>query len=156
MQHKNQHAAIASVAFLILAPGTVAGFLPWLISGWRGSNHQLFRCIAIAGLLLGALVLLDAVRRFVVEGFGTPAPVYPTQYLVVRGLYRYVRNPMYLAVLTLIFSQALLLSSLPLTGYGFAVWLIFRSFVIFYEEPTLQARYGAEYAMYQSKVGRWL
>jgi protein-S-isoprenylcysteine O-methyltransferase Ste14 len=156
MQPKLQLAAIASVAFLILAPGTVAGFLPWFISGWHGSSNELSRWIAIPGLLLGALVLLDAVRRFVVEGCGTPAPVYPTQHLVVRGLYTYVRNPMYLAVLTLIFSQALLLSSLPLTGYGFAVWFIFRSFVIFYEEPALQARYGAEYAEYKSKVGRWL
>ena len=102
-----------------------------------------------------AVVLLDAFARFVREGLGTPAPVAPTEHLVVGGLYRYVRNPMYLAVASLILGQALLLGQLILVPYaalfGLAVW----GFVRWYEEPTLTRQFGAEYEEYRSAVPGW-
>ena len=89
-------------------------------------------------------MLVQAFARFVREGLGTPAPVAPTETLVVGGLYRYVRNPMYLAVLATIVGQALLLGQPILLGYAFVVWIAFASFVRFYEEPHLTRRFGRE------------
>jgi len=106
-------------------------------------------------VIAGAIVLIQAFVRFVTEGLGTPAPVAPTERLVVGGLYRYVRNPMYLAVLALIVGQALLLGRLSLLVYGAVVALAFVAFVKGYEEPTLSARYGAEYEAYLKAVPRW-
>ena len=96
-------------------------------------------------------VLVQAFARFVHEGLGTPAPVAPTETLVVGGLYRYVRNPMYLAVLATILGQALLLGQPVLFGYAFVVWLAFASFVRFYEEPHLTQRFGQSYRAYRAR-----
>jgi hypothetical protein len=96
---RTARAAAGSFLFLALAPGVVAGLGPWLLTGWRVEGAAL--PIRIAGLILlvvGVGALLHAFARFLVEGLGTPAPVAPTERLVVGGLYRYVRNPMYLAV----------------------------------------------------------
>ena len=101
-------------------------------------------------------VLLDSFARFAIQGLGTPAPVAPPQRLVVSGLYRYVRNPMYVAVVSLIFGQALLFGSISLLEYGFVVWLGFFAFVLVYEEPTLRGKFGKEYEDYCSRVGRWI
>jgi protein-S-isoprenylcysteine O-methyltransferase Ste14 len=90
-----------------------------------------------------------------VEGFGTPAPVAAPERLVVGGVYRYVRNPMYVAVLAAIFGQALLLGQLGLLLYAAAVWLITAAFVRFYEEPTLTRRFGADYEAYRRAVPAW-
>jgi len=112
----------------------------------------------VLGLALaaaGAIVLLHAFARFVVEGVGTPAPVAPTQRLVVGGSYRYVRNPMYLAVLSLIVGQALLLGRLILVLYAAALWIVFAAFVHWYEEPTLGRRFGAQYQAYRQAVPGW-
>jgi protein-S-isoprenylcysteine O-methyltransferase Ste14 len=102
--------ACRTLAFLVVAPGVVAGLAPWLIAGWRVDDDWGFLRI-VGGILIagGLVVLLDAFRRFVVGGRGTPAPVAPTERLVVGGLYRHVRNPMYLAVRSGIAGQALLL-----------------------------------------------
>src|SRR5262249_45432439 len=90
-----------------------------------------------------------------VQGLGTPAPVAPTRNLVVTGLYRYVRNPMYVGVLAAIVGQAFLFGSVPLMGYALLVWLCFFAFVVLYEEPTLQSTYGASYERYRANVPRW-
>lgn len=114
--------------------------------------------VRVMGALLivaGAAVLVQAFARFVTEGLGTPAPVAPTEHLVVGGLYRYVRNPMYLAVLAVIVGQALLLGQLGLLVYGALVAAAFVAFVKGYEEPTLSARYGAEYDAYRKAVPGW-
>ena len=100
--------------------------------------------------------LLHAFARFVSEGEGTPAPVAPTQRLVVGGLYRYVRNPMYVAVVTLILGQAALFADLRLLGYAAAVWLGFHLFVLLYEEPTLRSAFPADYPAFVAAVPRWL
>ena len=107
-------------------------------------------------IALGAIGLLDSFARFALQGMGTPAPTFPTERLVVTGLYRYVRNPMYVAVVAAIFGQGLLFGSAPLIAYGAAVWLAFHLFVVAYEEPALRRRFGAIYAAYQANVPRWI
>jgi protein-S-isoprenylcysteine O-methyltransferase Ste14 len=114
-------AAVGSAAFFVVAPGIVAGLVPWLISGWRLSRPMsplaIVRLAAgVVLLALAVLVLVRAFARFVVEGGGTPAPVAPTERLVVGGAYRFVRNPMYLAVITAVLGQAMVFGSLALLG----------------------------------------
>ena len=149
-------ATLASAAFLLAAPGVVAGLVPWLLTGWRSSGPPL--TVAVLGALsiaAGTGVLLHAFGRFVVEGRGTPAPVAPTERLVIGGLYRHLRNPMYIAVGATIVGQALLLGRPLLLAYAAAFWLVVATFVRLYEEPTLSGRYGAEYASYRSAVPGW-
>ncbi|MFL5841730.1 MAG: methyltransferase family protein [Thermoleophilaceae bacterium] len=148
--------AARSLVFLVVAPGVVAGLGPWLITGWRVEHDwgglRVVGVILIAG---GLLVLLDAFRLFVVEGRGTPAPVAPTERLVVAGLYRYVRNPMYLAVGSIIVGQALLLGQAVLLAYAAAFGAVVFAFVRLYEEPTLARRFGREYDAYRRAVPGW-
>lgn len=152
--------AIGSVAFLIVAPGTVAGLVPWWISQWRIYDPflglGLLRWIGIALILAGAAILLEAFARFAWYGLGTPAPVFPTKRLVTTGLYRYVRNPMYVAVTAVIFGQGLLFGNPQVLGYGVCVWLAFFVFVLAYEEPTLRRTYGHEYTEFCAAVPRWM
>ena len=149
-------AALGSAVFLVVAPGVVAGLVPWLLTGWRSSSPPAPIAVLGAALIaLGAGVLLHAFARFVVEGRGTPAPIAPTERLVVGGLYRHVRNPMYVAVGATIVGQALLLGRPLLLAYAAAFWLVVATFVRIYEEPTLSARFGAEYAAYRRDVPGW-
>jgi len=104
----------------------------------------------------GLPVLLDSFARFAIQGLGTPAPVAPPQHLVVTGLYRYVRNPMYVAVLSMIFGQGLLFGNTWLLGYGVVVWLGFFAFVLLYEEPALRGEFGKEYDDFCAHVPRWI
>ena len=152
-------AAADSMVFFLAAPTMVAGVIPWWITGWQVARPLPYgRLVQIAGGLLatlGAGVLVHAFARFVVEGRGTPAPVAPTQHLVVGGLYRHVRNPMYLAVLSAIVGQAMMLGRRSLVLYAAAVGLAFVTFVRGYEEPTLAATFGPEYDAYRSAVPGW-
>lgn len=140
-------AAAGSLVFLLLAPGLIAGVVPAWITSWDVVDRLPFvvRGAGVLLMVLGASVLIHAFARFALEGLGTPAPVAPTQRLVVGGLYRYVRNPMYLAVLAVIAGQALLFGSVALVVYGAVIGALFVAFVRVYEEPTLRARYGEEY-----------
>ncbi|MEU6372366.1 methyltransferase [Streptomyces sp. NPDC046909] len=142
-------AALGSTVFFALAPGTVAGLLPWWLTGWEsGDWWPPLRLLGLLPLLAGAAVLLAAFARFVREGLGTPAPVAPTEHLVVGGLYRHVRNPMYVAVVAAIGGQGLLLARPVLFGYGAFAWAVMWAFARWYEEPALADRFGAEYARY--------
>jgi protein-S-isoprenylcysteine O-methyltransferase Ste14 len=148
--------AAGTVLFLAVAPGVVAGLVPWLLTGWRSSGSPTWlQAVGWVALVLGAAVLLEAFARFVIEGIGTPAPVAPTEKLVVGGLYRYVRNPMYLAVAAVILGQAAVLGSWLLVAYaavfGATVW----SFVHWYEEPALRRQFGAPYEEYRRAVPGW-
>jgi protein-S-isoprenylcysteine O-methyltransferase Ste14 len=153
-------AIIGSAAFLVIAPGFVAGLVPWWISRWQ-LRPALFGLlfVRIAGgvlIALGVIGVLDSFARFAVQGMGTPAPVFPTRRLVVTGLYRYVRNPMYVAVVSTIVGQALMLGNFALLEYGGLVWLLFHAFVLIYEEPALTAGFGTEYKRYCNEVPRWI
>lgn len=153
-------AILGSAIFLVIAPGVVAGYVPWLICRWHVGPPLLgIYLLRLVGLLLiatGLPVLLDSFARFAIQGLGTPAPVFPTRYLVVSGLFRNVRNPMYVAVLSLIFGQALLFGNSRILEYGIAVWLGFSLFVLLYEEPTLRKSFGAEYEEFCANVPRWI
>lgn len=153
-------AVLGSAVFLVLAPGTVAVLVPWWISGWRvGASFPGFTVVRVVGVLLivaGAPVLLECFARFALQGVGTPAPVFPTQHLVVKGFYRFVRNPMYVAVLWVVVGQALFFGSWKILEYVAFVWGVVHLFVIGYEEPTLLRSFGAEYERYRAHVGRWI
>lgn len=101
-------------------------------------------------------MVLDSFARFAIQGLGTPAPVLPTKHLVVTGLYRYVRNPMYVGVAATIFGQGLVFGNVRVLEYGLLVWLAFHLFVLGYEEPTLRRSFGDEYAEFCRNVPRWI
>jgi protein-S-isoprenylcysteine O-methyltransferase Ste14 len=153
-------AIAGSAIFLIIAPGVVAGLVPWWISGWRvdppffGWTFLRFAGAMLVGLALTGVV--DSFVRFAWQGLGTPAPVIPTRHLVVTGFYRYVRNPMYAAVVSAILGQALILGNVSLLEYGAVVWLLFHLFVLAYEEPTLRTSFGPEYETFCAAVPRWI
>jgi protein-S-isoprenylcysteine O-methyltransferase Ste14 len=152
-------AVLGSVVFFVVAPGVVAGLAPWWISG-RGSDTASLgwplRGLGAVLIAAGAGVLLDSFARFALQGSGTPAPVFPTRHLVVSGLYRYVRNPMYVAVVAVIVGQSLLLGNARVLAYGAAVGVGFHVFVLLYEEATLRSTYGEEYVRFCAHVPRWI
>jgi protein-S-isoprenylcysteine O-methyltransferase Ste14 len=153
---RRPQAVAGSALFLAVAPGVVAGLVPWLLTGWDVvRDWGAVRWVGATLVCAGAALLLQAFARFVVEGLGTPAPVAPTERLVVGGLYRHVRNPMYLAVAATIVGQALLLGSVLLLAYAAVFLAVVATFVRVYEEPTLRGRYGAEYEAYCAAVPGW-
>jgi len=147
-------------AVFALTPATVAAAIPNYLSGWqmhgrlgRGWPLRLFGALLIAG---GVCVLASAFVRFVVEGLGTPAPVAPTAELVVGGLYRYVRNPMYVAVVMTILGQSLLFGRLELAVYAAVAWSVMAVFAAWYEAPALTRQFGDAYVDYRQTVPAWL
>ena len=154
---RRSKAALGSLVFLLIAPGVAAGFLPWALTGWDAEpTAPVFRGAGIALIALGAGFLLHAFARFVIEGLGTPAPVAAPERLVVGGVYRYVRNPMYLAVEATIVGQALLLGRPALLAYAAAFGAVVFGFVRLYEEPTLAEQFGPSYDSYRRAVPGWL
>jgi protein-S-isoprenylcysteine O-methyltransferase Ste14 len=150
-------AVAGSALFFALAPGVVAGLIPWWLSGWdvRADWWAPVRVLGAAMVVVGAAALVSAFVRFVAEGLGTPAPVAPTEKLVVGGVYRYVRNPMYVAVVATIVGQALWLGRPGLLAYAAVAWAAMASFVLLHEEPALARRYGAQYEEYRRAVPAW-
>src|SRR5499425_3485921 len=153
-------AVVGSVLFLVVAPGTLVVLVPFWISGWRLAPPLVgfvgFRVLGALLVAAGLPVLLDSFARFAIQGLGTPAPVAPPQRLVVTGLYRYVRNPIYVALVSLIFGQGLFFSSVGVLEYGLAVWLGFFAWVLIFEEPTLRGKFGKDYEDYCARVPRWI
>jgi protein-S-isoprenylcysteine O-methyltransferase Ste14 len=149
-------AAAGSLVFLLIAPGAATILMPWLLTGWDSTDPPPALKIAGAALIAaGAAVLLSAFARFVIEGIGTPAPVAPPEHLVVGGFYRYVRNPMYVAVTSTIVGQAALLGRPELLLYAALFVAAVATFVYAYEQPTLSARFGADYEEYKRNVRAW-
>jgi len=150
---------LGSIAFFVVAPGTVAFWVPWRLTRWAMAPPLLgLTALRPAGAVLAVLGLAglaESFSRFAIHGRGTPAPVMPPTRLVVTGLYRYVRNPMYVAVLWIVVGQALFFGSPPLLIYAAAVWVATSLFVRLYEEPDLSQRFGADYAAYCAAVRRW-
>jgi protein-S-isoprenylcysteine O-methyltransferase Ste14 len=150
---------IGSLLWLVIAPGCVTVLFPWLLSGWEVQppffRLNAYRWLGWVLVFVGVLRLIEAFARFAFYGRGTPAPYMLTQRLVITGSYRYVRNPMYIAILSMVLGQALILGQSVLLGYLLAVWVGFQAFVLLYEEPSLRRRYGHQYENYCAAVRRW-
>jgi len=149
---------LGAIAFFCVAPGAVAGLVPWLISGWRqdGRVSPLAETLGAVLVLAGLASLVESFARFVIRGRGTPAPVAPPTNLVVTGQYRHVRNPMYVALVIIVAGQGVWLGSGALLAYATLLWVLFHLRVVSYEEPTLAKQFGASYEEYQRGVPRWL
>jgi len=150
--------ALRSLLWTILFPGLVAGYLPWR---YFGLSHVVIEpshprhLPALAAIGIGVVLLGACIWEFARRGRGTLAPVDPPTELVVQGLYRYVRNPMYLSVSVIVLGEALLMGSKALLIY-WAVWfVVVNLFVMGYEEPALLRRFGPAYERYRATVGRW-
>lgn len=151
---------LGTLVFVALVPGTVIGWIPYALTGWRSGPPLLgveaTRWLGVALIAAGAPLFVGFLRRFVVEGRGTPAPVAPPQRLVVGGFFRWTRNPGYVGVLCLVVGQALLFASAATLVYAAILALGFHLFVVLYEEPDLRRRFGDDYAAYCRDVPRWL
>lgn len=149
---------LSTLLFTVLVPGTVAGWLPYRLRGDSPmASNVAFRVIGVLLIAGGtAIYLHTAFWGFALRGRGTPAPIAPTKKLVVEGLHRYVRNPMYIGVATIVLGQAVLFQSWHIVEYLAIVLVIVQFFVLFYEEPTLASQFGTEYQEYKKRVPRWI
>ena len=149
---------LGSAAFFIVAPGTIAGIIPWMITHWRFGEDASFGSGAVGAVLIlsGLAILIECFARFALKGRGTPAPIAAPKDLVISGFYARVRNPMYIAVLLIVLGQSLLFASAALIAYGVTVWFGFLLFVLYYEEPRLKRQFPDAYAAYSAAVPRWV
>lgn len=149
-----------AVAWAMVLPGTVTVVVPYLIVFvWRPaqiSKWEWHLAPAVVLILIGAGILLYCIGSFAVVGRGTLSAVDPPRHLVVRGLYHYVRNPMYVGIVTILLGEAGLFKSRVLLGYAAICFVVFNLFVIFYEEPALRHQFGTRYDDYCRSVSRWL
>lgn len=151
--------AVRSLCWAVLLPGIVAGYVPWRVFGVRELNLSPTEPLQVSGLLAtvaGVVLLAACIREFGHTGRGTLSPADPPKALVVRGLYRRVRNPMYLSVTAILLGESLMTHSLALLGYSAAWFAAANLFVIGYEEPTLRRQFGRSYDEYAASAGRWL
>ena len=148
-------AAWGSVLFFMVAPAVVAVVVPWSITRYTGLVETPVAVLGLAVVALGLAVLLACFVQFVREGRGTPAPIAPTEKLVVGGLYRWVRNPMYLAVGAMILGQAVMFASIGVLIWFAVIAVAVVSFVAAYEQPTLRSTYGPAYDAYCRAVPAW-
>ena len=153
-------AVLGSALFFLVAPCVLAGLIPWSMTRWefRPAFFGLegARSVGVLLILVGLPGLVDSFARFALQGLGTPAPVAPTKNLVVTGLYRHVRNPIYVALVAVILGQAILFGDWHLLTYGALVWLAFHVFVLAYEEPVLAQSFGTQYEEFRANVPRWI
>jgi protein-S-isoprenylcysteine O-methyltransferase Ste14 len=148
---------LKTLIFTVFVPGTVAGYMPWRLRRYAAPVTRVEAWAAIAVIVIGiAIYLYTAFWGFAMIGGGTPAPIAPTRILVVKGLHRFVRNPMYIGVGLVIAGQAWLFHSLHIAIYMVCMLLTAHLFVLFYEEPTLRRLFGEEYDRYREQVPRWI
>ena len=150
---------LSSLLWTILLPGLFAGYVPWEFFGVRDAVLDLSSPLQWLGLLFiltGVALLVACIVEFGRSGRGTLSPIDPPKHLVVRGLYRYVRNPMYLSVSTIVLGEVMLTRSGALALYWLVWFILVNAFVIGYEEPTLRAQFGESYEEYLRTVGRWI
>jgi protein-S-isoprenylcysteine O-methyltransferase Ste14 len=154
----SRNIAISTLFTLFGGPGLVLVVLPWLLTHFRVPPHAPAFKISAAWIVIGAglVPLFESIVRFIVVGHGTLVPAAPPEHLVITGLYRHVRNPMYVGVMTVLCGEALLLARRNMVLLGVLVWVAMDLFVRFYEEPHLMRRFPAEYGLYRRHVRRWL
>lgn len=160
MTQEQTAAVLGSAVFFVVAPVTLAGLIPWAITGWQLQapflESELTRGLGVFLIVAGMPVLVDAFVRFALEGLGTPAPIAPPRQLVVTGYFRYVRNPIFVALVAMILGQGLLMGDWRLVAYGALLWLAFHAQVVMYEEPTLAEMFGSDYETFRKGVPRWI
>ena len=148
-----------NLVFTVVVPGTFGVYIPMAIArgtGARAGGVGLFWLLGFGLLILGSLIYLICVMEFAVRGRGTPLPIDAPRRLVVSGLYQYVRNPMYVGVLSVVLGWTFLSKSLELLGYAALLALVFHAFIRLYEEPTLRKQFGQQYVDYMAAVRRWV
>jgi len=151
--------ALKTLIFTILVPGTLLGIVPWLLLHWSGEAVMPLPSIWLIGLLpfcVGVILYFWCAGAFTFIGRGTPAPIDAPVFLVRSGPYRWVRNPMYIGVLSVLIGEAILFHSLPLVWCALLAGIVVHLFVVFYEEPSLRRRFGESYETYLRTVPRWL
>ena len=147
---------IRTVIFTVLAPGTVTIYVPYRLLPGGDFDLGRARYAGIPLIALGAAVYLWCAWNFAWVGLGTPAPIDPPKKLVARGLYRHIRNPMYIGVLSILLGESLFFESLRVVGFALFAFVASHLFVICYEEPTLRRKFGAGYEEYCRAVPRWI
>jgi protein-S-isoprenylcysteine O-methyltransferase Ste14 len=150
---------LRNIFFVIILPGSVTVTIPYYFILRRHIVIERFGLAQVAGLIemtFGSYILFRCVWDFATKGRGTLAPVDPPRTLVVQGLYRYVRNPMYVGVMAMLLGESLFFESTALLRYAMGCFLAFHLFVMLYEEPTLRNKFGESYIRYCSSVNRWL
>ncbi len=150
---------IRAVTYASLFIGFLLVFLPARVLSWSGVTPipmiGVWQVLGMTVAGVGAAIALWCILTFVMLGKGTPAPFDPPRRLVVRGPYRFVRNPMYLGAVLALAGAALSYKSIPLLSYAGLFGLITHVFVVCYEEPTLRQTFGNDYEVYCGRVGRW-
>ena len=151
---------LRSIFFTFLQPGTVVVLIPYLllpsIADAFSGRHSALRYAGVPFVLIGAAGLLWCIWNFFSAGRGTISPVDPPKHLVVRGLYKYVRNPMYVSVVAILLGEAMFFLSLPILIEGVVFFLLANLFVAYYEEPNLRRKFGESYENYLRTVHRWI
>ena len=147
---------LKTTLFTVVIPGTFAVLLPILLAGDRTASSGAILVLALFLFALGSVLYLRSAWDFAVSGSGTPAPIDAPKRLVTRGFYRYTRNLMYVASLTVVVGWATLFEAFILVAYAALLFVVFSLFIRFYEEPRLAREFGSDYAAYVSQVGRWL
>ena len=151
--------ALRALFWTLLMPGMFGFYLPWLLFGLRDVRIDITDPRHWLGMLcigVGTILLLTCIWEFARRGKGTLSPADPPRQLVVSGLYRFVRNPMYMSVTLIVFGEVLLTFSRPLLAYWVIWFAIVNLFVVGYEEPTLRDQFGDQYDRYVRNVGRWI
>jgi protein-S-isoprenylcysteine O-methyltransferase Ste14 len=153
-------AALKTLIFTVVVPGSVTVLVPYLLLSAAGGAPRLELsrpwALGLVPILLGAGIYFWCAWDFAFAGKGTPAPIDPPRELVARGLYRIVRNPMYVGVLLVVLGEAALFRSAALVIYAALLFVAFHLFVVLYEEPDLRRRFGESYERYRSAVPRWI
>lgn len=152
---------LRNLFFTIVQPGVVAGLVPYLLLRYFGyeivPTHLSTRHYIAATVLLGGFAIMTAcILRFATEGKGTLSPLDPTKRLVINGLYRYSRNPMYVGVMAMLAGEAVFWWSIELAVYAVVILGVFNAFIMLHEEPRLRREFGPEFEDYTSRVGRWI
>ncbi|HSR51929.1 MAG TPA: isoprenylcysteine carboxylmethyltransferase family protein [Acidobacteriota bacterium] len=151
--------AVRSLMWTVIAPGTVTLLIPYLIvTRWSPASigsWGTLQFFALTVITLGAAVLFHCIWNFAARGRGTLSPLDAPRRLVVEGLYRRMRNPMYVGVLTILLGEAVLFQSLVLVGYALCWFGLVNLVIVFYEEPALRRKFGRSYQHYCRHVGRW-
>lgn len=151
---------VKTLIFTLIVPGTALVLIPYflLTSGLNfiELNFNYFKYFGLLLIALGAIGYLSCAFNFAIIGKGTPAPIDPPKKLVIKGLYKYTRNPMYVSVVSVLFGEFIYFESEIVFVYSCILFLFFNLFVLCYEEPTLRRLFGKEYEEYCKKVPRWL